>query len=36
MSTESPGSTKLQTAASMPALPVPDTGMVSGFFVWNT
>ncbi len=34
--TWSPGSMRLTKQASMPALPVPDTGMVSAFSVWKT
>jgi hypothetical protein len=34
-STLSPGSTRLATAASMAALPVPEMGRVSSFSVWN-
>ena len=35
-STESSASTMLATAASMAALPVPDTGIVTGFSVCQT
>ena len=36
MTTLSPGSTTLHTAASMPADPVPDTAIVASFSVRNT
>ena len=36
MTTRSPGSVKDAMAASSPARPVPETGNVQGFCVWNT
>jgi hypothetical protein len=33
--TSSPGSIRLTKQVSMPALPVPETGMVSPLSVWN-